>query len=76
MSRLPAPLFHAPAHRAQPRRSSQQEGPKRFVRANGASEPTEHDARPAANRAWLVFLIGVIAGAAVLAMQVNEFLYG
>ena len=83
MSRLPASYLPA----ASRRRTASRPSPSRPTNAGHTfSTPTqpahykpsrsEPVFTPAPHRLWLVFLLGVIAGAAVLASQVSTFLYG
>ena len=75
MSRLPAPLYPAAARRNS-RRSTPPTDPKRPAYPNLPTDQRDPESAPTTSRAWLVLLIGMIAGAAYLAMQVNQFLYG
>lgn len=78
MSRLPASYLPAASRRRKPSRPTSSQTcfttPTRPAHVKPARN--EPEIAPIPNRLWLVFLLGVIGGAAVLASQVSTFLYG
>lgn len=78
MSRLPASYLPAVSRRRTPSRPNPSQTSYTPLTQPAHIKPArdEPDFTPVPNRLWLVFLLGVIAGAAVLASQVSTFLYG